>query len=129
MNIKKDILIVDDDTLNHFICEKLLRSMGFAGKIHKALNGSEALAILKAYCNGITGKLDLILLDLHMPVMDGFEFMKAYHALDCQLKESIAIAFVSSSNDPGDAEKARLLGVSHFYNKPLLPEYVKAILK
>ncbi|MBT1704905.1 response regulator [Chryseosolibacter indicus] len=129
MDVTKDILIVDDDAINQFLCERLMRSMGFAGKIYQAFNGSEALSMLKNYCNGIIEKLDVILLDLHMPVMDGFQFLEAFHALDCQAKSNIAIAFVSSSDDPGDVKRARLLGVNRFYNKPLLPEYVKAILQ
>lgn len=124
MTNEKDILIVDDDSINHFLFEKLIRSMGFKGTIHQAFNGKEALHVLKAYCNGLVQKLDVILLDLHMPVMDGFKFLEAFHALDCHLKTNIAIAFVSSSNDPDDVKKARLMGVERFYGKPLRREDV-----
>jgi CheY-like chemotaxis protein len=129
MKNKKNILIVDDDKINHFISEKLITSMGLADTIYKAFNGSEAMNILKSYCDGVIGKLDVILLDLHMPIMNGFEFMEAFHDLDCLNKRRIAIAFVSSSSNPDDIERARLLGVHHFYQKPLSPEYVRAIFQ
>jgi CheY-like chemotaxis protein len=129
MKLKKNILLVDDDKITHFINERMIDSMGLAKNIHKAFNGLEALQILQNYCNDIIEKLDVILLDLHMPVMDGLEFMEAFHDLDCVNKENIAIAFVTSSSSPIDIERARKLGVYHFFKKPLSPEYLRTIFQ
>ncbi|HNC28442.1 MAG TPA: response regulator, partial [Cyclobacteriaceae bacterium] len=65
--LKKNILLVDDDKINHFINEQLITSMGLANHIYKAFNGLEALRILKFCCENVREKLDVILLDLHMP--------------------------------------------------------------
>ncbi|HMV08158.1 MAG TPA: response regulator [Cyclobacteriaceae bacterium] len=125
--LKKNILLVDDDKINHFINEQLITSMGLANHIYKAFNGLEALRILKFCCENVREKLDVILLDLHMPVMDGFAFMEAFQELECVNKKYISVALVTSSHDPGDMEKARLLGVHHFFAKPLSPEYLRTI--
>lgn len=128
MNTIKNILIVDDDLVNHFIGEQLIRSICQPSVIYSALNGKEAMHILHACCSGLREKLDVILLDLHMPVMNGFEFLKAFQELECHYKQHISIAFVSSSSDPNDADKARSMGAQHFFNKPLTRENLALML-
>lgn len=128
MSTIKNILIVDDDMVNHFIGEQLVKSFSPTSVIYKALNGKEAIHILKACCSGLREKLDIILLDLHMPVMNGFEFLKAFQELECHYKQHISIAFVSSSCDPDDAGKALSMGVRYFFHKPLTRENLELML-
>lgn len=63
----KQILIVDDEEFNRDLIRKILRKEGFETK--EAVNGKEALDLLDAFT------FDLVLMDLMMPVMDGFEAM------------------------------------------------------
>lgn len=124
--VKKDILVVDDDSIANFLIERIVQSTGLAGNISKALNGREALTYLKP--NGSTKKPQVILLDLNMPLMNGFEFIKAYRELDIEGKEDILIILVTSSDNPSDIEKARELGIKYYLTKPLSADTIKGIL-
>jgi CheY-like chemotaxis protein len=117
----KSILVVDDENVNHLLYTKMLKSCGWTNIIHSAFNGAQALEILEGQCRGELRIPDLILLDLHMPCMNGIEFITAMRQIEC-LKDRyqrIVIAVVSASMDPTDFEKARLLGVRHIFSKPL----------
>ncbi len=125
--VKKDILVVDDDSIANFLIERIVQSTGLAGNISKALNGREALTYLKP--NGAPKKKpQVILLDLNMPLMNGFEFIKAYQELDIEGKEDILIILVTSSDNPSDIEKAKELGIKYYLTKPLSADTIKSIL-
>ena len=68
-------MIVDDSPYNLFVMEELLKTFTNMKKIMTALNGLEAIEIIQqVYANG--KNFDYIFLDLHMPVMDGFQAIK-----------------------------------------------------
>ena len=69
------MLIVDDSTYNLFVLEELLSQIACVETVMKALNGQEALAIIQeqASANQNICPFDVILVDLHMPIMDGFQ--------------------------------------------------------
>jgi CheY-like chemotaxis protein len=125
--LKKDILVVDDDSIANFLIERIVQSTGLAGNISKALNGREALTYLKPN-GGPAKKPEVILLDLNMPLMNGFEFIKAYHELDIEGKDDILIILVTSSNNPSDIEKAKELGIKYYLTKPLSADTIKGII-
>jgi len=72
---------------------------------------------------------DLILLDLHMPRMNGFDFIREFKALDCLegKQDRVVIAVVSSSLDPAEHEKARSLGARHIFSKPLSSDQLESL--
>ena len=127
MKLKKNILLVDDDKITHFINERMIDSMGLAKNVHKAFNGLEALQILQNYCNDIIEKLDVILLDLHMPVMDGFEFIRVFQQMEIPNKDMATIVILTSSIDSADMKKALSLGIKRCITKPLTEEDVKIV--
>lgn len=118
----KNILLVDDDNIFNFLNTKLLRWSGIANEIHTAENGAEALDLLNNYFSGAASLPDVILLDLNMPVMDGFSFLSAFQKLNLPRKESVTIIIVTSSNDPKDKARAQALGITKFLTKPLSEE-------
>lgn len=85
----KNILLVDDDNIFNFLNTKLLRQSGIADEIHTALNGKEALDLLNNYYTGAFALPDVILLDLNMPVMDGFAFLEAFKKLSLPRQEKV----------------------------------------
>jgi len=120
--LTKNILLVDDDNVFNFLHTKILRLSGVANEIHTAENGSEALELLNNYYTGITSLPDVILLDLNMPVMDGFSFLQAFQKLTLRHKEEVKIIILTSSHNQHDISRAKELGITKFLTKPLSEE-------
>lgn len=101
----KSILVVEDDTAIRETIAMVLESEGYL--VHTASNGAEGLTILKR-----GDRPNLILLDLNMPVMDGWEFMKVYPTTDGLAQVPIVVLTANGgSKIPG--------GVSEHFNKPI----------
>lgn len=125
----KNILLVDDDNIFNFLNTNLLRQSGRADEIHTALNGKEALDLLNNYYMGTASFPDVILLDLNMPVMDGFSFLEAFQKINLPRKENVSIIIVTSSHDPHDMARAKALGITHYLTKPLSEESLLGALE
>lgn len=118
----KCVLLVDDDTIANFLTRKILEEINLASEIHTAMNGKEALHLFNSYYAGDHSLPDIILLDLNMPIMDGFEFLEAFQHLNLPKKDTVKIIIVTSSFSAQDKARAEGLGISQFLNKPLTPE-------
>ncbi len=108
------ILIVDDIQMNRQILRNMFES---EYNIIEACNGLEALKIVKNYC-----PIDLILLDVMMPVMDGKEFLARKHA-DIQIAH-IPVVVVTADDSPQQQINALSLGANDYVVKPFIPEVV-----
>ncbi|MDN3202548.1 response regulator [Algoriphagus sediminis] len=114
----KNILLVDDDPINNLINQRLISKVELGEMTHEFLAGMSALEFLQ--------KLDpseksLILLDINMPVMNGWEFLDNY--LDRFSNRNDIILILSSSIDFLDRIKAQEYSiVSGFLEKPLTIE-------
>ncbi|MBD2769353.1 response regulator [Hymenobacter sp. BT664] len=119
MDSLRCILLVDDDPTLRFLNRRLLARLGPAQHVLEAANGQEALAIIHAQrADDIRTRPDLILLDVHMPVMDGFAFLAAYRALPEQQQCAKVVAMLTSSRQPHDLERAIWLSASAYLIKP-----------
>ena|SRR5882724_7404427 len=117
-----NVLLVEDDRICNFVSEKMLEMIGFDLDIRTALNGKEALAVLKDYSP------DIILLDLDMPIMNGFDFLEAFKNLDLPNKENVKIVIVSSSDNPKDIAYAKQNGIDKYLVKPIEVASLRAAL-
>src|SRR5688572_1196870 len=106
MEKKYKILVVDDDFINNIITEEIIRNTGLADEIYLATNGQEAVDFIKQHClAGTSGKgIDLILLDLNMPIMDGFEFLEKIDGF--ALQHPLKIVVLTTSTDNRDIDRA-----------------------
>jgi CheY-like chemotaxis protein len=124
MRTIKSILIVDDDDINNFINERLLHKLQIADEITVTNNGSDGIKCLQDHCFKSALSPELIFLDINMPVMDGFEFLKEFHKIEFRNKDQVTIAVLTTSSDVRDKEKMEQLGVKHYLNKPLTEEKI-----
>ena len=109
MPTKPQILLVDDSAMNRAILAEILRS---DYRILEAENGQECMEKLRSRSADIA----LVLLDLIMPVMDGFEVLEAMNA--SHIIEDIPVIMISSDDSPASIRKSYDLGASDYVNRP-----------
>lgn len=120
------VMLIDDNTIDTFIHKKLIESNRFAEHIQSHLDAREALEFLK---NAPENEWpELILLDIMMPGMDGFEFLDAFAELERGQKNRIKVILLSTSESFKDLNRANKNSlVRKFLNKPLTPDMLNAI--
>jgi CheY-like chemotaxis protein len=126
--MRKNILLVDDEKVFHFVNSKVIALTGIDCEIQTASNGQEALVMINKFMSGSDSSPDYIFIDLNMPVMDGFEFVRVFQRMEFPHKERVTLIILTSSADERDKLKAIELGVSHFISKPLTEEDVSRII-
>lgn len=100
-----DIILIDDSAFDLFIYEKLLIKSGITRTVKTFNSAREALKFLISEENALPQTV--ILLDLQMPDMNGFDFIDAFAKVPEALKNKIQIFMLSSTIDSRDIEKAR----------------------
>ena len=121
-NEPSQVLVVDDDELTRLEIARIVEQQGH--NVSQADNGIQALEMLRA------GKSDLVLLDLLMPGIDGFEVLQQMKS-DSTLS-NIPVIVITAAGDPGSAAKSIELGAVDHFTKPvdheLLANRIGAIL-
>jgi len=125
------ILLVDDDEINNFISIKLIRKAVEHADIKACLNGRFAIEELSEIQRDNPAKLpDFILLDINMPIMNGWEFLDEYKRLNIDPLGKSRIYIISSSVFSNDISKARSYPlVRNFVSKPLSVEKIREMLE
>lgn len=120
MKISKEVFVVDDDKIYHFILKNLLSRNKIAINPSFCENGYDALEILKEKIktNNIP---DVIMLDINMPVMDGWQFLEEYKKLKADFNLQTPIYLITSSNDIMDINRAKGYQneISDYFLKPI----------
>jgi len=121
------ILLVDDDEINNFISIKLIRKALFNAEITACLNGKFAIdQLVEMQRKGADKLPDYILLDINMPIMNGWEFLDEYKRLNIDPLGKTKIYIISSSVFSNDINKARSYPlVKSFISKPLSVDKIK----
>lgn len=117
----KTVLLVDDDKINNFLNERIIRKLDIAGDIKVLYNGMEGFKYLTEIAEFEPDKYPpLVLLDINMPVMDGFEFIDSIKSLPGF--KTFKIIILTTSRNLKDLERIRALGDFAYLNKPLTKE-------
>ncbi len=89
-----DVFVVDDDKIFHFLIKKLLSSNNIDVSPNFFENGLQAIEEIKSKLNNGQNPPDLILLDINMPVLDGWQFLEEYRLLKERIKKEITIYII-----------------------------------
>ena len=116
-----NVLVVDDSPPMRQVIKKVIQISGFdVGELLEAGNGKEALKVLSSHW------VDVILLDIHMPEMDGIEMLRRLSEED--LWKRIPVIMVTTEGREQVIEEAKRLGAKGYVKKPFNPEQIKEIL-
>jgi CheY-like chemotaxis protein len=123
----KSILLVDDDPITNYINHNLIKKLSITEKIAVKHNGYEALQYIST--QSCPDKYpSLVILDINMPVMNGFEFLESFQNTTLPEKEKIKIIILSSSVSPRDLKRINSFNVE-FISKPLKSQDLLSIIK
>lgn len=129
------VLLVDDDPSTNFLHSKLIKSMDITEHIEFVRNGQEALDFLTnsgKYANTRNDfpQPQILILDINMPIMNGWEFLEEYAKLQESQKCEVIIMMLTTSYNLDDKAKAENIPyVSSFRNKPLTMEMVNELME
>ncbi len=111
----RHILLVEDNELNREIAQEILREYGF--RVDTAENG--AVAVEKV-CTAAPGSYDLVLMDVQMPVMDGYTATRKIRALDDPARAKLPILAMTANAFDEDRRNALESGMTGFLSKPIV---------
>lgn len=131
MEVLNKVLCVNDSEMNLFIFERLIEQTAFAKEVVSVSNGQEAIDYyLKLVENSSEGFYhpDLILLDIDMPVMNGWDFLSRFTQSFLPLFPNTQVVITSFSIDDKDFEKAKQYPyIIDFRNTPMTIDYFKKL--
>ena len=124
------ILIVDDDQINNLFSQIILEDENVCNMVSVCQSTIEALELLRSMSSNTEAPFpDLILLDINMPELDGFDFLERYHLLGYNEQYNTAISMFSTSDDPTHVERVKQYSsVVGFIQKPLSKASLQQLL-
>lgn len=124
--VLKKVLIIDDDDLSIFLIGLTIEDIDFIESYDSVTSGWEALNYLEN-CDGDAP--ELILVDLNMPEMDGYEFIQRFEdQYMASLPDTCLVVVTSSQRENDKAKSLSFRSVKGFIHKPLTEEKLKTIL-
>jgi CheY-like chemotaxis protein len=121
-----NLLVIDDDDINIFIIKKIVEKTGYAVNMVSRSNGQLAIEYLSSAQENKEQFPDLMLIDINMPILNGWEFIEAFEAQN--ITSATDMYMLSSSVYENDIEKAKgYKTVKGFISKPLSLDRLKEL--
>lgn len=125
---QKITCLIDDDEIYLFSVRKVIELNQLSEKVMEFRNGQEALDFFLQSNEHVAELPDVILLDINMPVMNGWEFIEEFRKVSASFPKEILLYVVSSSVNKSDVDKARSFpSVNDYLVKPITASQLKTI--
>ena len=130
----KQLLIIDDDKASRRLIEEVAKELFVAREITTCSTGFQALSHIKEHCMSTVDNPniycpELILLDISMPVIDGYEFLAELYSMEGIRHNNTSVFFVSTIPYKKEQEKAKFFPVLGYIEKPLTSQNLAYALK
>lgn len=122
----KTIMLIDDNQIDQMLHKRIVERSGLFDNILSYLYADEALEYLKG---GGLPKPDIILLDINMPRMDGFEFLEMHSKLPADGKSAVVVMLTTSLDVQDKKRASEFDQVRGFVNKPLSEQILESIVQ
>ena len=117
------ILLIDDDNATNYLHKYYLEEWNICERVLTAEDGRIALDLINNTPDLFSGSNDLILLDINMPVMNGFEFLQEYEKMPSNKKANCLFIMLTTELSEGYQQRAnQILDINGFVKKPLTQE-------
>lgn len=125
----ENVYVIDDDKIFHFIINKLLAKNDINANLSFFHNGLEALHKIKENLVDNSVLPDLILLDINMPILDGWQFLEEYQQIKQHFIKQPEIYLISSSDNVMDTDKAKEFSdvIKNYLLKPVNNQDIESI--
>ncbi|MEI9912060.1 MAG: response regulator [Bacteroidota bacterium] len=121
-------IIVDDESVNNLLCVIIIKDVFPAADIQTFTDPESALRYIQSAYAGKNGSDTVLLLDINMPTLTGWEFVDALEKFNAGIIKKLKVYMLSSSIDHRDKERAHnWKSILDFIEKPLTSENVKMV--
>ena len=122
-------IIIDDSQLDCFIGEKIIHNTGIFASIKSFIEATDAFEFIKNSDLSPARSMTIIVLDIQMPVMNGFQFVEAFEQLPESIQSNYAIFMFSSSINENDLNRLKNYpSIRKFYSKPISKDIVASLV-
>lgn len=123
------VMIIDDNAIDLYVCSRMTTKNNFGKRVLEYSVATEALHYLQDNQDNFSELPQIIFVDIYMPLMSGFEFMKEYDKLSPALKNHCKVYIISSTIDNEDIVKSHSdKNVVSFQVKPITKDFLDRII-
>lgn len=123
------VMVIDDNTIDIYITYQLMTRINFSAKIDQYTSVVKALEFLQENENNLSVLPQIIIVDIYMPLITGFEFMVEYDKLSADFKNQCKVYLVSSTIDENDIKRAKdNSNIVAFQEKAITKEFLNSIV-